>query len=273
MRLPSPGGAVVSTRLISARRSAGNILKICSIRKIGLILPGGDVHGRGRWRLLRVVEKNTMNRRSETGFTLIEMMVAFTILAVMAGVAFSVVFSSTTRSRALDRQMNLRMEGGSIMNLIVEDLAGVFRRQGTTPFFVGSDVYHQEVPSDEVQFLTTSTLPVDPRTSRGDLAEVGYRLSFDEEGKSTFFRREQSPPMGAYDDGGWNSEVSDKVRSFNLRYYDGRDWVDEWDSFDTGNGISAGKIPREIEIEINLKDGDFSTTLRTRIAPPMAAAQ
>ncbi|GBE14659.1 pseudopilin GspJ [bacterium BMS3Abin14] len=216
---------------------------------------------------------NHLSRGPEKGFTLIEVMVAFTILAVMAGVAFSVVFSSTKRSRALDRQMNLSMEAGSIMNLITEDLAGTFRREGTIPFFVGSDVFHEDIPSDEVQFLTTSTLPVDPQASRGDLAEVAYRLTFDEEGRSTLFRREQSPPSGAYDEGGVSNVVSDKVRSFNLRYYDGRDWVDEWDSLDTGGGSDHGKIPLEIEIEIKLSDGDFSTTLRTRIAPPMAAAQ
>ena len=213
---------------------------------------------------------NTAIRSRQDGFTLIEVMVAFTILAIIAGIAFTVVFGTSKRSRVLAREMELRRVGGSVMNLIAEDLKGAFVREGVIPFFVGSDNFFRDDPADEANFITTSTLPVNPMSPGSDVAETGYLLSFDREGKGVLFRREQSPVQPPDEEGGVTQEVSSLVRSFNLRYYDGDDWLDEWDSLDSGKVNMYGKIPSEIEIEMTLDSDGSSITLRTRVSPPMA---
>ncbi len=209
-------------------------------------------------------------KSKEDGFTLIEAMVAFTILAIIAGIAFTVVFGTSKRSRVLVREMELRRVGGSVINLISEDLKGAFVREGIIPFFVGSDNFFRDDPADEANFITTSTLPVNPMSPGSDVAETGYLLSFDQEGKGVLFRREQSPAQPPDEEGGVTREVSSLVRSFNLRYYDGDDWLDEWDSLDSGKAKTYGKIPREIEIEMTLVSEGSSITVKTRVAPPMA---
>ena len=219
--------------------------------------------------------RNRIELQNSGGFTLIEVMTALTILAIMATITFSVVLNSSMRSRALDREMELKMAANSIVNLIVEDLKGAFIRQGVVPYFIGEDSFHREDPNDAVSLITTSTLPINPQAVGGDLAEVGYRLSFDEEeGKGgVLYRREESPVRAPFEEGGGSYEISGKVRSLNLRYYDGEDWMDDWDSQDMSREHMVNKLPREIEIEITLEDESSQVVIRTRVAPPMAVEQ
>ena len=209
--------------------------------------------------------------RREGGFTLVEVMTAMTILAIMASFVFAVVLGSTRRSRALDREIELKMTAGSILNLMVEDIKGAYYSQGEIPYFVGRDAYNRDNPADGVAFLTTAALPVDPERAFGDLAEVSYVLAFEaDQPLGVLYRREQMPAEPPDDEGGESVEVSARVRSLNLRYYDGADWLDEWDSEDVAKDSMSGRIPREIEVEIGLAEGASEIVLRTRVAPPMA---
>jgi len=209
--------------------------------------------------------------RGEIGFTLLEVIIAVTILAVMAGIIFSVVLGSTSRSRALEDEMELRLTAGSILNLIAEDLKGAYIQPGSAPFFLGRDLFSRENPADGVDLVTTAALPVNPMTVAGDLAEVGYTLIHEADKEvGTLYRREHAPPEEPWDDGGESFEISEGVLSFNLRYFDGDNWNDEWDSQDQTRANMTGKIPDEIEIEITMEDESAAVTLRTVVSPPLS---
>ncbi|TNF46944.1 prepilin-type N-terminal cleavage/methylation domain-containing protein, partial [bacterium] len=207
----------------------------------------------------------------EGGFTLLEVLIAITILALMAGIIFSVVLGSTRRSRALEGEMELRQTAGSVLNLIAEDLKGAYVYPGSVPFLLGRDTFNRDNPADGIDLVTTAVLPVNPMTVSSDLAEVGYTIIHEADNEiGTLFRREQTPPEEPEDDGGETFELTDRVLSLNIRYFDGEDWNDDWDSRDTDHENMTGKIPSEIEIEITLVDEGAPITLRTVISPPMA---
>ena len=208
---------------------------------------------------------------SSAGFTLIEVMTAFTILAIIASIIFTVVVGSTRRSRDLVRETELRASANAILNLVAEDLEGTFVHQGIVPHFVGRDEYTGDRPADDVEFLTTSTLPLRPDELAGDVAEVSYSLIADDEGKTALFRREQVPVQAPFDEGGASVQVSGKVTSLSLRYYDGTEWQDTWDSADSLHEHMAGRIPQAVEIELTMEDGGSYVKVRTRVAPPLAA--
>ncbi len=209
--------------------------------------------------------------RGQRGFTLIEVMTALVILALMATITFSVVLGTSRRSKDLRAEMELRQTALMIINLMAEDLKGAFVHE-TNAYFQGFDNYHRDLPTDGMNLVTTSTLPVNPKIVSSDLAEVGYTLSFEDDSTTGILtRREQVPPETPEGEGGVAYELSARVRSLNLRYFDGEDWLDEWDSQDMNREHMFEKLPREIEMELTLSEaGKKEITLRTRVAPPMA---
>jgi type II secretion system protein J len=206
------------------------------------------------------------------GFTLIEVMTAVTILAIMATVAFTIVFGAVKRSRHIDRRVELTTEAAAIVNLISEDLRGAFVREGVVPFFLGVDNFKGEDPADGLSLLTTAVLPVNPEIPAGGVGEVEYSIIDGENGSLLLLRREQIPARSPYDDGGGAIEITDRIKSLNLEYSDGEDWFQRWDTESATEHV-AGKLPRQVRIELVLEDGELSVIHRGSVAPVMAVGR
>jgi len=212
------------------------------------------------------------NPGRENGFTLIEVMIAVTILALISAIIFTIVFGATKRSRFLDLELSLQTENSVILSLVAEDIRGAFSMEGVVPFFVGEDRFFGDVPGDQVDFLTSSVLPVDPGLSLGSGGEVGYLVSGDEENRFSLFRREEAPFSAPFDEGGRQWEVTERLASFELAFSDGEEWFDEWDStIEIGPG--SGKLPKMVRITLVLKEDEHEVSGTTVVAPVISAGQ
>ena len=230
----------------------------------------GTLDGSAEYVILMFM-KNIPSRVSP-GFTLIEVMTAVTILAIMATVAFTIVFGAVKRSRHIDRRVELGTEAAAIVNLISEDLRGAFVREGVVPFFLGIDNFKAEDPADGFSLLTTAVLPVNPEIPAGGVGEVEYSIIEGENGTHLLLRREQIPARAPYDEGGNAIEITDRVKSLNLSFSDGEDWFERWDT-ESAAEHAAGNLPRQVRIELVLEDGDLSVTHRGSVAPVMAVGR
>ena len=85
-------------------------------------------------------------------------------------------------------------------------------------------------------------------------------------------RREQSPAEAPFDEGGNVYEVTDRLESLEISYSDGEEWFDEWDS-QSETSIADKKLPREVRIELALKEQETVMTSRTIVAPVMAVGR
>jgi len=207
------------------------------------------------------------------GFTLIEVMTAVTILAIMATVAFTIVFGAVKRSRHIDTRVELSTEAAAIVNLITEDLRGTFLHDNPDDhFFLGVDDFNAEDPADELSLLTTAVLPVNPEIPAGGIGEVEYSIAEGENGIRLLMRREQSPARSPFDEGGDDIEITDRLQSLNLTYSDGEDWFDRWDTQGSAEH-EAGKLPRQVRVELVLQEGDLTMTYRGSVAPVMAVGR
>lgn len=212
--------------------------------------------------------------RGSGGMTLLELMLALALFALLAAMVFSVVFASSRRSRTIGDEVRLRWAAAAILDLMAEDIRGAFLPVGQAPFLLGEDRWHEDRQTDALDLVTTASLPVSPEDATGGLSEVGYRMDWDDVSESgTLRRREQYPPDTPEEEGGVLTEVSGDLVSLNIRYFDGNDWWDRWDSGDTTNDAMDGRLPVEVEVELTLVADGREATVRTRVAPVMAGGQ
>ncbi len=224
---------------------------------------------------INVVSSDNMIRRPSSaiaGFTLIEIMTAVTILAIMATVAFTIVFGAVKRSRYIDSRVELSTEAGAIVGLMMEDLRGAFLREGVVPLFQGTDNFNADDPTDGLSLLTTAVFPVNPEIPAGGVGEVEYSIIEGENGAHLLLRREQIPARAPFDDGGYAIEITDRIKSLDLSFSDGEEWFERWDSESTAEH-EAGKLPRQVRIVLVLEEGDLTVTYRGSVAPVMAVGR
>jgi prepilin-type N-terminal cleavage/methylation domain-containing protein len=208
----------------------------------------------------------------KSGFTLVEVMAAVTILALIASIAFVVVFGAVKRSRFIDSKLELETEAASIVRLMAEDIKSAYLKEGVAPYFEGKDVFSRDTPTDSVALLTTAVLPVSPELYTGSVGEVEYRVEEGESGNMNLVRREESPAAAPFDEDGTTYEVTERLKSLELTYSDGEDWFDEWDSR-SETSFAGKKLPKKVRIELTLQDREMEVTHRTIVAPVMAVGR
>jgi len=216
--------------------------------------------------------KTASQNRQPGGFTLIEVLLAMAILAVVVTVIYTVFSTSsanTERAEAVRDETDLAR---TLMSRMSDDIANAYCSTGLTgTFFYGKD---EEVETEGGKFrhdsfsLTTLTNWRKPDSKETDLWEVGY--SFEEKSDGSGYvlvRREKRelnqdvPPL----EGGVEYEITDRVAELQLRYYDGTNWFDTWDR---KTGCSQSNMPRAVEISLTLDSGSVFVTqvLHERLA-------
>ncbi len=95
-----------------------------------------------------------------------------------------------------------------------------------------------------LEFATTSLLGENPF----GYGKVGYALVRTVEGGKVLVRRELTDMKEDLWKVGSTFEVSRMVTNFQLRFYDGREWVETWDS------VKKGKHPQQVRILVTLVD-------------------
>jgi general secretion pathway protein J len=194
---------------------------------------------------------------AERGFTLLEVLLALAILAV---IVTSIYQSFSTASRGVHQAEKVRDgtdEARTLLARMTTDLANAYVNPAMTEtFFKGTKSEDEETKQryDGV-YLTTLTNWRRPGTQELALWEVGYYFQErPEEKKRILIRKEKRelskdvPPL----EGGTEYELTDDVAGMQLRYSnDGKTWVDEW---------QQRLPPKVVEIVLTLADGRVYAT-------------
>ncbi len=189
---------------------------------------------------------------SDRGFTLIEVLLAVSLVAVIAAMVFSGLYLTTTaidraRTSTADEQI-LR----STLRLMAEELA-VSVNQAANPW-MGVNAQQDGQPADTMAFLTLGQFRSNNATQESELARVVYTRD-----GVRLMRLVRRNIYGATDESIDQLELATNLKSFNLRYYDGKSnvWTDEWD----GRGRSGG--PSAVLIELTVaQEGAEPRTVR-----------
>jgi general secretion pathway protein J len=201
--------------------------------------------------------------RNRDGFTLIEVLLAMTILAIILTAVYA---SFSTAGRNIEHAEVSRDEtdlARMLISRLSDDIANAhyYNTSLVAPLiFYGK---REDDPTGEGKimrdslYLTTLTNWRRPGSKQTDLWEVGY--FFKEKPESTGYvlmrweKRELSKDVPALE-GGNEFELTDQVLSLRFRYYDGSKWVEEWDS------RKSHLLPNAVEIALMLASGKVYVT-------------
>ncbi len=200
------------------------------------------------------------------GFTLLEVMIAVAIMAVIVTVIYSSFFTAGRNVEQAEASRDATDLVRTLVAKIQNDIADAYFNAGMNPpgtpitIFYGKKV--QPDPGDEKKrydelYLTTLTNWRRPDSKETDLQEVGYYFKQKPDGSGYVMmrreKRELSRDVPALE-GGVEYAMTDRVAALQYRYYNGSSWSDEWDT------RTQQRVPNVVEITLLLDDGSVYVT-------------
>lgn len=178
---------------------------------------------------------------SEKGFTLIEVLLAVSLVAMMATLVFGSLYLTTSvidsaRSNSANEQI-VR----STFRVMTDELS-VGQSSAAGPW-MGINGQQDGQPADSVAFLTMGQFRGAESAQDTELVRIVYTREGDR--LLRFVRRNL---YGLTDESVEQVELANKVKGFNVRYYDSKSnlWLDEWD------GRARSDSPKALLIELTL---------------------
>lgn len=185
------------------------------------------------------------NRR-RAGFTLLELILAVTVTAIVSAALFSSMSGVFKTRRKTEDHLAGREAARAIMELVRSDLQCVPPAGGRVRgVFLGENTRGMSnVDTDNMTFITANpALRTDQDTA--DLRQVELRLLTSSEDPDHYVlaRLVTGNLLATVVPDPALQVLARRVVSLNLRYYDGAEWLDEWDSSELDNAI-----PQAVEI-------------------------
>jgi len=193
----------------------------------------------------------TGRNRKTSAFTLLEVLVATALIALLAGslyASLSIAFKARRSALAAvepSRKVDLAMQ------LLAEDLRSAVVPNGTLAgTFVSQEAKDNHGrDSDSVMFCCTTCSP-EPQEGIGDIRKVELACEPSDDGKTQILVRRVTTNLLSPVALDPTEEVLCRgVFGFGLRYFDGTDWLDSWDSTTENN-----TLPCAVEVTLQLDD-------------------
>ena len=181
---------------------------------------------------------------AKRGFTIIELVVAIMIAAIISGAVASSL-SQLGRARNLSRiRMTASRRASDALESIRRDVQSTVRSDDLfdTRLRLAPEVARSpigEVDRDQLLLFNTRLRPIRriDYSGEGDEYETQYRIEEDRDGPA-LWRRRDAVPDEFEDAGGIAEPIGDGVIGVRFEAFDGQSWVQDWDSDVDGLPIS-----------------------------------
>jgi general secretion pathway protein J len=180
-------------------------------------------------------------RDSEDGFTLVEVLLAVSLVAMMATLVFGSLYVTTSAIDAARIRSANEQIVRSILRIMIDELSVSAPPTITGPW-MGINGQLDGQPADSIAFLTMGQFRGAESAQDSELVRIVYTREGDR-----LLRYVRRNLYGLTDESVEQVELATKVKGFNVRYYDGKSkvWLDEWN----GRGQDS---PKAILIELTL---------------------
>lgn len=182
-------------------------------------------------------------RGFEQGFTLVEILLAVALVAMMATLVFGSLYATTSAmDAARANSANERILRSTLRVMADEISTGISLTNGP---WLGVNAQLDGQPADSIAFLSMGQYRGADQVSGTEIVRIVYTRDGDK--LIRFVRRNL---YGQTDDSVDQLVLATRVQGFNVRYHDGTAplWLDEWDGRARGN-----KPPAALLLELTLK--------------------
>ncbi len=187
------------------------------------------------------LSKSRAQHACTSGFTLIEVLLAVALSALLLTAVYLTYFSISRSIDAATENQETLETGRTFTELIKMDIRGI--RGGQYPFVGKNDVV-DGLATGQIEFVTSARL-----TGGGSgLRRIGYVLVVNDKDDRILLRKESTDLNNPLDNTAKVFEVSRIITGFQLEFYNGTDWVPEW------NSTATGLVPKQVRVIIDVAD-------------------
>jgi prepilin-type N-terminal cleavage/methylation domain-containing protein len=198
------------------------------------------------------------------GFTLLELLVAMSLMVVVASCLYTALYTGFRAYRSAQAAVNPTSTAINVIELLKQDIRGVLPPGGTLAgAFIGTDSAGLKgVDTDSLEFYTTHVYVDDTQLTGsttntplvGGIGKIGLLLEEDSETKDGTYlllRQVTTDLLAPKEMEPQEQILCRSVASLNFRYFDGSNWLDEWDST-----ADANSLPLAVEIDLEVAHRD-----------------
>lgn len=168
-------------------------------------------------------------RRCQSGFTLVELIVATTLTVMVTGSTVAILRSASAAKRRADIQLDAQQQARAAAQAIATALANAERYPGKDTIFEGLDDFIDEIPVDRIRLSTISRKTIRAGQPESDVKQCEFFLVQPPEKPLYVLMRRTDPTRNEEpDEGGVLEVIAENVVGLNFRYHDGIDWRDDW---------------------------------------------
>ena len=225
---------------------------------------------------------DTMNPMNPKGFTLVEILIAMFIFAIV----LSTIYTSYTGTfRIVDEtehQADIYRMARIALERMQEDLESVYiprnlksskseEDSGQVFEFVGEDMEIKGSSADSLRFISRAHLVFSEQEQASGTAEIGYyAVENDAEEGLVLYRKDAPGGIEASGEDTGGLVLCEKLRSVNFTYHDAEG--EEHDNWDSTTEAFKDRIPQMVSILLefeNKSDPDTPFRFLTKVALPM----
>jgi len=175
------------------------------------------------------------------GFTLIEILLAVALSALLLTAVYGTYFSINKSIDAALEDQEALDTGRTFSELLKKDIRGI------SPVRFSLKGKNEEIEGHsfgQIEFVTTAGIDKDAFRLR----RVGYALVPRGKGEKALVRRESRNLNDPLDDSAKVFEISRIINGFHVEFFNGTEWTESWDSTATGG------MPKQIRWATDVTD-------------------
>lgn len=216
----------------------------------------------------RIHSPFTNHHSPSSGFTIIEILLALALSGTVLGVLYAAYSAVTTSTRNYDSVSDIYQTARIVLGNMSREISGAFQPLYAEDeiLFAGETKDYRGGAADRLSLVTTTCLRGGEEETGYDAYELTYYRGFGmKDGLLLMKRSPYYDPEEPFEEGE-EVVIADHVRALDFAYYDGEDWLEEWD------GEIEEKMPRAVRITLGLAVGEegplhsFSTVVHLPLA-------